>query len=72
MSIVSTVIESDAVVGQSRKIVYVCQDNYGKTYRIGPVFTDEQFDEEAAKLKIAANLETRLAEVEAEQVLGDS
>jgi len=70
MSIISTVIESDAVVGQSRKIVYVCQDHLGKTYRIGPVFTDEQFDEEAAKLKIAADLESRLAETEAEQLIG--
>ena len=70
MSIVSTVIESDYVSGASRKIVYICTDDQGKTYRVGPVYADVGFDADAAKVKIAANLATRLAEVEAEQVIG--
>ena len=72
MSIVTTVIESDYTSGASRKIVYVCTDHEGKTYRVGPVFADGLFDAEAAKVKIASNFEIRLAEVEAEQVLENS
>jgi hypothetical protein len=70
MSIVTTVIESDYISGASRKIIYVCTDDQGKTYRVGPVFADESYDAEAGKIKIATGLAMRLADAEAEQVIG--
>jgi hypothetical protein len=70
MSIVSTEIES--IHGSTnRMIFYRCQDHLGAWHNYGPVITiDTNFDAEAFKPTVAAKVAARLAENEAQQVIG--
>ena len=69
--IVATEIES--IHGDAhRMIFYRCQDHLGAWHSYGPVITsDAGFDAEAFKPTVATKVAERLAEAEAQQVIGN-
>lgn len=69
MSIVSVVVTEDSGTAP-RVLRFQLTDSTGATHEWGPMFTTPSFDVEAFKSVISAKIEDRLAETEAQQVLG--
>jgi hypothetical protein len=72
VSIVATEIVSDSSVGTGRWVIYRCQDDTGAWHKWGPVWAENGWDADAFKPIIAERMATRLAEIEAEQVIGSN
>ena len=70
MSIVATEIES--VHGSDHRMIFFrCRDHLNVWHSYGPVITtDANFDAEAFKPTVAVKVAERLAEAEANQVIG--
>jgi hypothetical protein len=71
MAIVAHEIESIHGDPQGQRMIfYRFQDSEGEWHRFGPVImTDPDFDTEAHRARIAGDLESSLAEREADQML---
>ena len=69
MSIVNVTITEDS--GTSPRVLrFRLEDSAGGFHDYGPMFTVPSFDAEAFKPLLAAKVEARLAETEADQVIG--
>jgi hypothetical protein len=71
MSIVATEVESiHGAPTQQRMIFYRCRDHLGVWHSYGPVITvDQNFDVEAHKAAVAAQIAESLAEREADEAM---
>ena len=71
MSIVSTEVLSDTTSGAVRSVVYRCTDSDGGKHDYGPVMTvDPAFDADEHMTIVEMKVASRLAEQEANEVIG--